>query len=312
MLLFNTMKVLLFGSNGLVGSSLGRKLKTSNKVSKLVLSTRKDTDLFNFESTKKKIINENPDVIIIAAAKVGGIHANNTNRVEFLTENLKINLNILESSTYIKNVKIINLGSSCIYPLNAENPINEGALLSGKLEPTNSPYAMAKLTAIELGDALTKQYGYEVLNLMPTNLYGPNDNFDELSSHVIPGLIARMHNAKLNKEDSFSIWGSGTPKREFLYVDDLSDCIEFLMDKNLKENLLNIGSGYEVTILELANLIKDTIGFEGEITLDSTKPDGNPRKLLDSTLINNLGWSAKTNLKEGLSLTYDHYVKTSV
>ena len=306
------MKVLLFGSNGLVGSSLGRKLKTSNKVSKLVLSTRKDTDLFNFESTKKKIIYENPDVIIIAAAKVGGIHANNTNRVEFLTENLKINLNILESSTYIKNVKIINLGSSCIYPLNAENPINEDALLSGKLEPTNSPYAMAKLTAIELGDALTKQYGYEVLNLMPTNLYGPNDNFDELSSHVIPGLIARMHNAKLNKDDSFSIWGSGTPKREFLYVDDLSDCIEFLMDKNLKENLLNVGSGHEVTILELANLIKDTIGFEGEITLDSTKPDGNPRKLLDSTLINNLGWSAKTNLKEGLALTYDYYVKNSV
>ena len=312
MLLFNTMKVLLFGSNGLVGSSLGRKLKTSNKVSKLVLSTRKDTDLFNFESTKKKIINENPDVIIIAAAKVGGIYANNTNRVEFLTENLKINLNILESSTYIKNIKIINLGSSCIYPLNAENPINENALLSGKLEPTNSPYAMAKLTAIELGDALTKQYGYEVLNLMPTNLYGPNDNFDELSSHVIPGLIARMHNAKLNKEDSFSIWGSGTPKREFLYVDDLSDCIEFLMDKNLKENLLNVGSGHEVTILELANLIKDTIGFEGEITFDSTKPDGNPRKLLDSTLINNLGWNAKTNLKEGLALTYDYYVKNSV
>lgn len=306
------MKVLLFGSNGLVGSSLGRKLKTSNKVSKLVLSTRKDTDLFNFESTKKKIINENPDVIIIAAAKVGGIYANNTNRVEFLTENLKINLNILESSTYIKNIKIINLGSSCIYPLNAENPINENALLSGKLEPTNSPYAMAKLTAIELGDALTKQYGYEVLNLMPTNLYGPNDNFDELSSHVIPGLIARMHNAKLNKENSFSIWGSGTPKREFLYVDDLSDCIEFLMDKNLKESLLNVGSGHEVTILELANLIKDTIGFEGEITFDSTKPDGNPRKLLDSTLINNLGWNAKTNLKEGLALTYDYYVKNSV
>ena len=296
----------------MVGSSLGRKLKTSNKVSKLVLSTRKDTDLFNFESTKKKIINENPDVIIIAAAKVGGIYANNTNRVEFLTENLKINLNILESSTYIKNIKIINLGSSCIYPLNAENPINENALLSGKLEPTNSPYAMAKLTAIELGDALTKQYGYEVLNLMPTNLYGPNDNFDELSSHVIPGLIARMHNAKLNKENSFSIWGSGTPKREFLYVDDLSDCIEFLMDKNLKENLLNVGSGHEVTILELANLIKDTIGFEGEITFDSTKPDGNPRKLLDSTLINNLGWNAKTNLKEGLALTYDYYVKNSV
>ena len=311
MLLFNTMKVLLFGSNGLVGSSLGRKLKTSNKVSKLVLSTRKDTDLFNFESTKKKIINENPDVIIIAAAKVGGIYANNTNRVEFLTENLKINLNILESSTYIKNIKIINLGSSCIYPLNAENPINENALLSGKLEPTNSPYAMAKLTAIELGDALTKQYGYEVLNLMPTNLYGPNDNFDELSSHVIPGLIEECIMQNLIRKIVLA-FGVRYSKREFLYVDDLSDCIEFLMDKNLKENLLNVGSGHEVTILELANLIKDTIGFEGEITFDSTKPDGNPRKLLDSTLINNLGWNAKTNLKEGLALTYDYYVKNSV
>ena len=305
-------KVLIFGSNGLVGKSLNRVLAKSQKISEIVPSTRNDTNLFSFDETKKTIEKIKPDLIINAAAKVGGIHANNTNRVEFLTENLKINLNILESSTYIKNVKIINLGSSCIYPLNAENPINEDALLSGKLEPTNSPYAMAKLTAIELGDALTKQYGYEVLNLMPTNLYGPNDNFDELSSHVIPGLIARMHNAKLNKDDSFSIWGSGTPKREFLYVDDLSDCIEFLMDKNLKENLLNVGSGYEVTILELANLIKDTIGYEGEITLDSTKPDGNPRKLLDSTLINNLGWSAKTNLKEGLALTYDYYVKNSV
>ena len=218
----------------------------------------------------------------------------------------------MKECSKLVNKYITELLSSSIYPLNAENPINEGALLSGKLEPTNSPYAMAKLTAIELGDALTKQYGYEVLNLMPTNLYGPNDNFDELSSHVIPGLIARMHNAKLNKENSFSIWGSGTPKREFLYVDDLSDCIEFLMDKNLKENLLNVGSGHEVTILELANLIKDTIGFEGEITFDSTKPDGNPRKLLDSTLINNLGWNAKTNLKEGLALTYEYYVKNSV
>jgi len=304
------MKVLLFGSNGLVGSSLGRKLKTSDKVSELVLSTRKDTDLFSFESTKKKIVNENPDVIIIAAAKVGGIYANNTNRVEFLTENLKINLNILESSTYIKNVKIINLGSSCIYPLNAPNPISEESLLSGKLEPTNSPYAMAKLTAIELGDALTKQYGYEVLNLMPTNLYGPNDNFDELSSHVIPGLISRMHKVKLNNKDHFSIWGSGTPKREFLYVDDLSDCIEFLLDKSPEVKLLNVGSGYEVTILDLANIIKDIIGFKGDIIFDSTKPDGNPRKLLDSTLINNLGWSAKTNLRDGIALTYDYYLKT--
>lgn len=303
------MKVLIFGSNGLVGSSLARKLETSSKVSNLVLSTRKDTDLFNFEETKNKIIKEAPDLIVIAAAKVGGIYANNTNRVEFITENLKINLNILESCTYLNKVKVINLGSSCIYPLNAANPISEDSLLSGKLEPTNSPYAMAKLSAIELGDALSKQFNHEIINLMPTNLYGPNDNFDKISSHVIPGLIARMHEAKINGEEIFSIWGSGKPKREFLYVDDLSDCIEFLLDQKINDNVINVGSGEEITILDLANLIKKVINYQGELDFDADKPDGNPRKLLDSSKINKLGWTSKTKLSDGLKITYDFYLK---
>lgn len=303
------MKVLIFGSNGLVGSSLARKLETSSKVSNLVLSTRKDTDLFNFEETKNKIIKEAPDLIVIAAAKVGGIYANNTNRVEFITENLKINLNILESCTYLNKVKVINLGSSCIYPLNAKNPISENSFMEGKLEPTNSPYAMAKLTAIELGRSLSIEYGHKVINLMPTNLYGPNDNFDQINSHVIPGLISRMSEAKTNNSSSFKIWGSGKPLREFLYVEDLADCIAFIIENNIELDLINVGSGDEISIEELAIKIQGIIGFKGILTFDSSKPDGNPRKLLDSSLINGLGWKAKTNLMTGLKNTIQWYRK---
>lgn len=301
------MKVLVFGSKGLVGSSICTRLNLSKKVSKVIPSSREDTNLFSFEETLKTVLREKPDVIIIAAAKVGGIYANNTNRFEFISENLKINLNILESSTHLDSVKIINLGSSCIYPLDAANPIKESSLLTGKLEPTNSPYAMAKLSAIELGDAISKQYNHDVLNLMPTNLYGPNDNFDDLTSHVIPGLISRMHNAKQNNEKSFSIWGSGKPKREFLFVDDLADCIEFLLDKDTNNNLLNVGSGEEISIYNLAKKIKNVIKYDGDLIFDKNKPDGNPRKLLDSNLINTLGWKAKTSLDEGLEITYNYF-----
>lgn len=300
--------ILILGSNGLVGSSCYRIL-SKNQNYEIIASTRKETDLFEINETKKLINSVKPDVLINAAAKVGGIHANNTKRVEFLLENLKINMNILESCLNNASIKIINLGSSCIYPLNAKNPIKESYIMSGKLEPTNSPYAMAKLAAIELGKSLSSQYGHEVINIMPTNLYGPNDNFSEMDSHVIPSLIHKMHNAKIKNDNEFYIWGTGKPLREFLYVDDLAFCISEVIDKNIKEDVLNVGSGEEVTILQLANIIKEVVGFQGKLLFDSTKPDGNPRKLLDSTLIRNYGWSPKITLKVGIEKTYDWYQK---
>ncbi len=302
------MRVLLFGSNGLVGSSCKTILEGSLKVSELRSSNRNDTNLFDYQQTKNTIEDFKPDLIINAAAKVGGILANNSLRVEFLTENLKINMNILESVISNNNIKVINLGSSCIYPLNAENPIKEDYFMSGKLEPTNSPYALAKITAIELGNSITTQYGNKIINLMPTNLYGPGDNFSETSSHVIPGLLRRMHKAKLDNEEKFEIWGTGKPLREFLFAQDLADCIEFIMDKELDQSLINVGSGQEVSILQLANMIKSVVGFQGDLSFDSSKPDGNPRKLLDSSAITELGWKPKTELEDGLKITYDWFL----
>ena len=304
-------KALIFGSNGLVGKSLIRVLSNSEKIDELVPSTRNDTNLFSLEETKKRISDVNPSIIINAAAKVGGIHANNTKRTEFILENLKINMNILEACVENNEIKIINLGSSCIYPLNAENPIAEDSLLTGKLEPTNSPYAIAKISAIEIGRSLSKQYGHKVLNLMPTNLYGPGDNFSEKDSHVIPGLIYRMHNAKLNNESSFNIWGSGKPLREFLYVDDLSKAIEFLISNEINDDLINIGSGNEISIYDLSKLIKEIIGYDGKLVFDESMPDGNPRKLIDSRKINNLGWSPQVELDEGLKLSYNWFLENS-
>ena len=302
------MRVLLFGSNGLVGSSCKYILENSLKVSELRSSNRNDTNLFDYQQTKNTIEDFNPDLIINAAAKVGGILANNSLRVEFLTENLKINMNILESVISNNNIKVINLGSSCIYPLNAENPIKENYFMSGKLEPTNSPYALAKITAIELGNSIATQYGNKIINLMPTNLYGPGDNFSETSSHVIPGLLRRMHKAKLDNEEKFEIWGTGKPLREFLFAQDLADCIEFIMDKEINQSLINVGSGQEVSILQLANMIKSVVGFKGDLSFDSSKPDGNPRKLLDSSVITKLGWKPKTELEDGLKITYDWFL----
>ena len=300
-------KILVFGSNGLVGNSL-RRILDKNKFS-IKFSTRKDTNLFSLEETQNTINEFRPDIIINAAAKVGGIHANSSQRSEFLLENLKINMNILESCIKNKNILIVNLGSSCIYPLNAENPIKEDSIMSGMLEPTNSPYAMAKLTAIELANSLNLQFGHTVLNLMPTNLYGPNDNFSEMDSHVIPGLIFRMHNAKINNQEQFSIWGTGKPLREFMHVDDLAKAILFLINRTPKESLINIGSGEEISIENLSNLIKEIVGFGGELVFDSQMPDGNPRKLLDSSLINNLGWSPEIDLRSGIKLTYDWFLE---
>lgn len=302
-------KVLVFGSNGLVGNSLVRILGNSSKVSNLVTSNRTDTDLFSFQDTKKTIENVMPDLVINAAAKVGGIHANNTKRADFIIENLKINLNILEACIPFKSIEIINLGSSCIYPLDAKNPISEDSLLTGKLEPTNSPYAIAKISAIEIGRALNHQYGHNVLNIMPTNLYGPGDNFSEKESHVIPGLISRMHKSKVQNDSEFKIWGSGEPLREFLYVDDLTRSIEFLIGKKTDEDLLNIGSGEEIKILELAEMVKNIVGFEGKLIFDSSMPDGNPRKLIDSSKINSMGWHPQTKLEDGIELSYRWFLK---
>jgi len=304
------MKVLIFGSTGLVGSSVFKILNTKSSYKEIVASTRKDTNLFDYEETFNCINEVKPDIVVNAAAKVGGILANNTLRSEFIIENLKINLNILESLKLLPNIKLINLGSSCIYPLDAKNPIKEEYVMTGSLEPTNSPYAMAKLTAIEIGDALTKQYGTKIVNLMPTNLYGPNDNFSENESHVIPGLIARMHKAKLKKDDTFNIWGTGEPLREFLYAEDLADAIDFVIQNDINEKLLNVGSGKEITIKNLSNLIKEIVGFEGKLNFDSSKPDGNPRKLLDSSKIFNLGWEPKIDLNIGLDTTYKWYIES--
>ena len=302
------MKILIFGSNGLVGSSVSRILSSSDNSFTLVSSTRKDTNLFSLENTKATISEIAPDVIVNAAAKVGGIVANNTLRTEFLLENLKINMNILESCINFPDIKIINLGSSCIYPLGAENPIKENSIMTGSLEPTNSPYSMAKLSAIELGKSMNTQFGSKVINLMPTNLYGPNDNFNPENSHVIPGLIHKMNVAKEDEETNFSIWGSGSPLREFLYVDDLAKAIEFIIVNDIHVDLLNVGSGEEISIKDLALLIQKVVKYKGNLTFDHSQPDGNPRKLLDSGIINQLGWKSKVSLERGLIKTYDWYM----
>ena len=302
------IKVLIFGSNGLVGKSLNNVLDKNKEIT-IIPSTRDDTNLFSYEETSNKINVTNPDVIINAAARVGGIFANNSKRTEFILENLKININILESIIDKPNIKVINLGSSCIYPLNAKNPIKESSFMDGQLEPTNSPYAMAKLTSIELGRSIATQHGHKIINLMPTNLYGPNDFFDYKDSHVIPGLISRMHEAKINDQKQFNVWGDGSPLREFLYVDDLSEAILFIIENDIDIDLLNIGSGVEISISNLSSLIKDIIEFKGVIHFDTTMPNGNPRKLLDSSKINDLGWTSKTSLEEGISKTYKWYLE---
>ncbi len=302
------MKVLIFGSRGLVGSSLCRVLSNNENINEIISATREDADLLSLTETKKLIQELKPDVVINAAAKVGGVLANNLLRSEFLIENIKININILESIIPFSEIKVINLGSSCIYPLNAQNPIKEESIMSGKLEPTNSPYAMAKLTAIELGDSISKQFGHQIINLMPTNLYGPNDNFSDKNSHVIPGLIQRFHQAKIDGLGSVEVWGSGDPKREFLYVDDLADCILYLLKNDIVDTLLNVGSGYEVSIKQLVSRIVELTNYKGEVVYNHNLPDGNPKKMIDSSKINNLGWSSSTSLDEGLRNTYSWYV----
>ena len=302
------MRILILGGTGLVGSSLIR-IMSKIDLFEIHSPNRSELDLFNFSDVQKYILNIQPNYIINAAARVGGILANNTYRADFILENLKININVLESIIFDNKINVINLGSSCIYPLNAPNPIKEEYFMTGELEKTNSPYAMAKISAIELGRSLKDQYGHNIVNLMPTNLYGPNDNFSDKDSHVIPGLMSRLHKIKTNQTKNFEVWGTGKPLREFLYVDDLADAILYIIQNNIKEDLINIGSNEEVSIKQLVEKLVDTIGYEGEIIFNSDYPDGNPRKLLDSSKINSLGWKPKVGLDEGLKKTYEWYQK---
>ena len=292
----------------MVGSSISRILEQDSKY-ELILSNREKTDLFNLNDTKKLIKEIRPDVVINAAAKVGGIYANNTQRFSFIIDNLKINMNILESCKPFSEIKVINLGSSCIYPLNAPNPITEEQFMNGKLEPTNSPYAMAKLSSIEIGNSMTMEFGHEIINLMPTNLYGPHDYFSDSNSHVIPGLMQRMHKAKIKNEQEFLIWGSGNPLREFLHVDDLARAIKKVIEVRTNESLINVGSSEEISIKKLAESLKNVIGYKGLLGFDKSKPDGNPRKLLDSTKILDLGWRPEIGLNQGLVDTYEWFTE---
>jgi GDP-L-fucose synthase len=299
-------KIYVAGHRGLVGSAIMRKLKKEG-YNNLVYRTSSELDLRRQEKVEDFFKEEKPEYVILAAAKVGGIQANNTYSAEFLYDNLMIETNVIEAAYQNDVNKLLFLGSSCIYPKFAEQPMKEEYLLSGKLESTNEGYAVAKITGIKLCEHYNKQYGTNFISAMPTNLYGRNDNFDLETSHVLPALIRKFHEAKVNDEDEVVIWGTGKPKREFLHVDDLADSLLFLMNNYNGDQFVNVGVGEDISILELAELIKDIVGFEGEIVNDTSKPDGTPRKLLDVSKLNDLGWEAQISLKEGIKNTYEWF-----
>jgi len=300
-------KIFVAGHTGLVGSAIVRKLKKDGFENILTVSHGL-LDLTNQKQTFEYIHRVKPDYVFLAAAKVGGIHANNTYPAEFIYQNLQIQNNVIEAS-YQNNVKkLLLLGSSCIYPKYAPQPIREDSLMQGGLEPTNAPYGLAKIAGIMMCESYNRQYGTNYISCMPTNLYGPGDNYHPENSHVLPALLRRIHEAKINESEEVVIWGTGNPLREFLYVDDLANACIFLME-NYNDNLtINVGSGIEVKIKDLAEIIKEVAGFEGKITTDPTKPDGTPRKLIDSSRIHAMGWKSKVDLKEGIKLSYEDFL----
>jgi GDP-L-fucose synthase len=293
-------KIYVAGHNGMVGSAIVRKL-TAEGFHNVITRSSKELDLRNQVAVSEFFKTEKPDYVFLAAAKVGGILANNVYRADFLYENLMIQNNVIHSSYENEVTKLMFLGSSCIYPKLAPQPLKEEYLLTGELEQTNEPYAIAKIAGIKMCDAYRAQYGCNYISVMPTNLYGPNDNYDLKNSHVLPALIRKVITAKNNGESSVTIWGTGTPKREFLYVDDLADACFYLMETYNEAGLVNVGVGDDVTILELAQLVAKTVGFEGEIITDTSKPDGTPRKLMDVSKLNAQGWKAKVSLEEGIA-----------
>lgn len=302
-------KIFIAGHRGMVGSAIHRKLM-SEGFTNIITRTSSELDLRVQEPVNEFFETERPEYVFLAAAKVGGIMANNIYRADFLYENLMIQSNVIHSAYATGVKKLMFLGSSCIYPKMAPQPMKEEYLLTGLLEPTNEPYAIAKIAGIKMCDAYRAQHGCNFISVMPTNLYGPNDNYDLQNAHVLPTLIRKFHEAKQNGDPAVTIWGTGTPKREFLHADDLAAACVYLMETYNEEGLVNIGTGEDVTITELALLIKEIVGYEGALVYDHTKPDGTPRKLMDVSKLTNLGWKYSIELKEGLKRVYDDYLNT--
>lgn len=296
-------KIYVAGHRGMVGSAIVANL-TSKGFSNIITRTSNELDLTNQKAVADFFENEKPEYVFLAAAKVGGIVANNTYRAQFIYENLMIQNNVIHHSYLNQVKKLMFLGSSCIYPKLAPQPLKEAYLLTGLLEETNEPYAIAKIAGIKMCDAYREQYGCNFISVMPTNLYGFNDNYDLQNSHVLPALLRKFHEAKLNNESTVEVWGTGTPLREFLHASDMADACVFLMENYNEKGFLNIGSGKEISIKDLALLIKEIVGFKGEIYFDTEKPDGTPRKLMDVTKLENLGWKYKISLKEGIENVY--------
>ncbi|HPF67744.1 MAG: GDP-L-fucose synthase [Flavobacteriales bacterium] len=304
-------KIYVAGHRGMVGSAVVRRLEKDG-FTNIVTRVSKELDLTEQQAVRDFFAQEKPAYVVLAAAKVGGIHANNTYRAQFLYENLMIQNNVIHASHEQGVKKLLFLGSSCIYPKLAPQPLKEESLLTGPLEPTNEPYAIAKIAGIKMAESYRRQYGDNYISAMPTNLYGPNDNYDLNNSHVLPALIRKFHTAKVKGEPNVTVWGSGSPRREFLHVDDLADACLFLLKNYNEELFVNVGTGEDLTIRELAELIKDVVGFEGELVWDSSKPDGTPRKLMDVGRLHAMGWKHKIGLREGITAVYAEFAKSEL
>lgn len=302
------MRIYVAGHRGLVGSAICEEIDSSGIHSQYGY-TRQELDLLDRKAVFERIKEDKPDAVIIAAAKVGGIRANQNYPVEFLTENLQIQCNLMDAAHNAQIKKVLFLGSSCIYPKFADQPIQESALLTGKLEPTNEAYALAKIAGIKLINSYREEYGHNWISAMPTNVYGPRDNFDIETSHVLPALIRKLHDAKILKKDSIQLWGSGEPLREFIHASDLARACIFLLENFDNNTPINVGSGQELKIRNLASIIQDVVGFSGDLMWDKSMPDGTPRKALDSSLLFNYGWSPKVKLEEGISSTYKWFLE---
>ena len=304
-------KIYIAGHRGMVGSAIVRRLQKDG-FTNIVTRTSKELDLKEQSAVRDFFAKEKPDHVVLAAAKVGGIHANNVYRAQFLYENLMIESNVIHSAHENGVKKLLFLGSSCIYPKMAPQPLKEESLLSGFLEQTNEPYAIAKIAGIKLAESYRRQYGSNFISAMPTNLYGPNDNYDLNNSHVLPALIRKFHTAKVTNAPSVEVWGSGSPRREFLHVDDLADACFHLMQHYDEEMFVNIGTGEDLTIKELAELIQDVVGYTGVIKWNTEKPDGTPRKLMDVSRLHNMGWKHRIGLREGITSVYAEFAKSEL